>query len=277
MSKKLLISAGLIFGFVLLFLLVKFLSGGQGGPASLKITTNPASTIFLDGAHLGKTPYEDKIKAGEYTLKLVPESTGKAASWETKIKLNSGVLTYVNRDLGPQELTSAGEILTLEKIAGQSAEMAILSTPDAATVLLDNVNKGTTPLILQNLTFGDHDLEISQTGFTSRNLRIKTTAGYKLVASFQLALEASSASSSPVPVATSSSSGKLQKPYVKILDTPTGFLRVRMEPSIGATEAAQVKPGETYSLLDEESGWYQIKYQATSSGWISGQYAEKFD
>jgi uncharacterized protein YgiM (DUF1202 family) len=50
-----------------------------------------------------------------------------------------------------------------------------------------------------------------------------------------------------------------------------------MEPSTVATEAAKVNPGEMYPLLDEESGWYKIEYQKDEEGWISGQYAEKYE
>jgi N-acetylmuramoyl-L-alanine amidase len=64
---------------------------------------------------------------------------------------------------------------------------------------------------------------------------------------------------------------------VVIKNTPTGWLRVRMEPSLSATEAAKVKPGEKYTLLDEKNGWYKISYKEGEEGWISGRYAKKLD
>lgn len=294
MNKKIIFAALGILIIVLLFFGVRLIFSKESGPAVLKISANPAATIFLDGAHLGQTPYEDKVKPGEYTLKLVPTPESKAVFWEAKIKFNAGVLTVVNRDLTDSEPTSAGEVLTLEKISGQSAEIVVISTPDGAIINLDNVNHGETPLRLPKIDPGDHDLTLSKTGFIDRTLKIRTTTGFKLTASFQLALDSSaatvSASPSPTPSTTSASpkptatpkanatsSAQLSRPYVQILDTPTGFLRVRMEPSTSATEAAQVKPGETFPLLDQQSGWYQIKYQGTSKGWISGQYAEKFE
>lgn len=293
MNKKIIFVGLGILMMILLFFGVKFFLERDSGPAVLKISSNPKATIFLDGQHLGQTPYEDKVKPGEYTLKLVPDSDSKAVSWQIKLKLNSGMMTFVNRDLSDSELTSAGEILTLEKISGQSAEMVVISTPDGASVSLDNNNRGTTPFSLLKIEPGDHDLLLSETGFSDRTLKIRTTVGFKLTASFQLALTSPEAtvsatpsatpkaSSSPKPTATpkssATSSAQLARPYVQILDTPTGFLRVRLEPSTSATEAAQVKPGETYPLLDQQNGWYQIKYQGQSSGWISGQYAEKFE
>ena len=46
-----------------------------------------------------------------------------------------------------------------------------------------------------------------------------------------------------------------------------------MGPTTGATEAAQVKPGETYHVFDSQDGWYEISYDGTNKGWVSGQYA----
>jgi uncharacterized protein YgiM (DUF1202 family) len=67
------------------------------------------------------------------------------------------------------------------------------------------------------------------------------------------------------------------KPYVVIKDTPTGFLRVRIEPSTSASESGRVKPGEKYSIVDEKSGWYEIKFDGVNNGWISGQYTSKVE
>ncbi len=60
-----------------------------------------------------------------------------------------------------------------------------------------------------------------------------------------------------------------------ILDTPTGFLRVRENNSVGSAEVARVTPGDSYELLEEQDSWFKIKLDAGSSGWISSQYAEK--
>ncbi|MFH0863591.1 MAG: PEGA domain-containing protein [Candidatus Gottesmanbacteria bacterium] len=274
------------------------------GPARLKVTSTPVSTIFLDTQHLGKTPYEKEVTSGEYTLKLIPDD-GIYPSWETKIKITSGVLTFINHDFNTQELTSAGEILTLEKITGQKAEIAVISTPESAAVSLDGISRGNTPLMLADIEPGDHEISVSASGFISRGIKVKTTPGYKLVVSFQLALSTASPSASPLPEVSPSGSPKatpkaspspspkvspkaspkptvspsaeLARPYITVLDTPTGFLRVRIEPSTSATEAAQIKPGESYPLLDQQNGWYKIKYSGNETGWISGQYAEKYE
>jgi hypothetical protein len=60
-----------------------------------------------------------------------------------------------------------------------------------------------------------------------------------------------------------------------ITNTPTGWLRVRQNPS--GKEIGRVLPGETYRLLSEENGWYEIEVSEGAAGWISGQYASVAD
>ncbi len=62
---------------------------------------------------------------------------------------------------------------------------------------------------------------------------------------------------------------------VKIEDTGVGFLRVRSGSGVGYAEIARVIPGETYELLSEQSGWYQIKLKDGRSGWVSAQFVTK--
>lgn len=275
---------------------------GNRSPKSgvLKVNSSPAVSIFLDNKHIGRNPYEDKISAGEYTIKLIPESTLPAvSSWQGTIRIAPNLLTYVNANLAESEFTSAIDVLWLEKISSTQSEISVTTNPDGATVLLDNETKGTTPQNIVRVSQGDHTLTVASPGFIPRTLKVKTTAGYKLVASLKLALAPGTASiteatASPTIQPTISGTPKLQptptkvssssatrpdpaKPFVIIKDTPTGYLRVRMEPSTVASEAARVNPGEKYSVLDTKSGWYEISYDGTNNGWVSGQYVEKVE
>lgn len=273
--------------------------GVSQAQAVLKVNASSPATIFLDNETIGKTPYEEKIKPGEYTIKLIPESTS-SISWEGKITLQPNLLTYVNRDLKESELTSAGEVLTLEKISGKDAEISVISTPDRASVTVGDKDYGTTPVVIRDLRPGDYDLTVTIANYAPRTVKIKTTEGYRLSAVFNLATTGvAQASPSPVveasPDTTPRPSGKVSpspsgkatpkpsgakssppaKPYVEILDTPTGFLRVRAEASTAAEEVGRVNPGEFYSLLDESGSWFKIEYETNKEGWISAQYAKK--
>lgn len=307
MKKKLLIVIVILIIGILGFFIFKKTVGAQKGDAVLKVTSTPTATIFLNNESIGKTPYEEKVKAGEYTLKLIPESTG-SVSWEGRIKLNQNLLTYVNRELKDTEQSSSGEMLTLEKISGNNVEISVISTPDGATVLLDESERGSTPLVMKDLDVRNFDLSITKSGAVSRSVKVKTTAGYRVNSEFSLATisvmsspspseepspEPSSKASpkatpkttskpsssvSPKPSATSSASAKVNppaKPYIEVQDTPTGTLNVREEASTSSTILTRINPGEFYPLLDEDNGWYKIEYEAGEEGWVSSQYATK--
>jgi len=252
-------------------------------PAGLKVNTTPNTSIFLNDKLIGKTPYDDKQPAGEYVLKLIPEeSSSTVATWQGKIVLRPSLQTYVSRDLGESEVTSGGETLSFEKISVNQAEVEVSAVPDGSVVLFDGQDRGAAPQLLSDVLPGEHDIEVSSPGFISRTVRAVAISGYKLSVAFQLALnKTAEASSSATPAANvTGTPGKTDtktttgKPTIQIKDTPTGFLRVRGGPSTSATETAQVKPGETYPLLDESDGWYKILVD-DKEGWVSGRYADK--
>lgn len=63
----------------------------------------------------------------------------------------------------------------------------------------------------------------------------------------------------------------------KILPTGTGWLRVRSEPNLSATEVTKVDVGETFELLEETAGWVKIRLPAGADGWVSRDFIEKIE
>lgn len=267
--------------------------GPISSQSALQVNSTPRTTVFLDGKHVGQTPYYDeKLKTGEYTLKLVPESGAgiQAVSWEGKVKLSPDMLTVVNRDLRDTGSASSGEVLNLETISAKdTGEIMVITNPDSASVKLDGQEKGVAPLLIKNTPTGDHEITLSAVAFTDKIVRIRVTNGYKVIINAQLA---SGIGQKPTetPTVSPTAPALLQqrsvsptpikgiepgKTSVKILDTPTGWLRVRMGPSLSATETAKVNTGDILPYLGEESGWFKIGYQEGKEGWISGQYSQK--
>jgi hypothetical protein len=291
MKKKLILLFLLIVVFAA-FVGVKFLIfDAQNSYGRLKIVSAPSASVFIENVASGKTPYDDKYKVGEYLVKLIPEGDATAtASWQGKVKIYKNALTYINRELGASDLSSAGEVFTISKMEkppknADNGEVNVDSEPTGAIVYLDNDEKGVAPLLLSDVPKGDHELSIFMPGFFRRTQKINVTGGYTVNASFKLAIDQTqqtktddgsttptSASSSAATATPAPSTGK--KGTVTISDTPTGFLRVRAEPSVGGAELGRVKPGETHDLLEEKTGWYRIQY-ASESGWISSDYATK--
>jgi hypothetical protein len=247
----------------------------------------------LDNKNIGRAPFRDKVTSGSYTVKLVPDSaTAQISGWEGNIVVGPNLLTYVNADLSGSELSTAVDILWLEKISSKQSELSVTTSPDGATVSVDDITRGVTPISISDITPGDHTVTVSSVGFLSRTLKIRTTPGYKLITTMKLGLSsggqipvasvtATLAPTGKVPptpkTATSSAQPNPAKPYLVVKDTPTGFLRVRMEPATSATEAARVNPGDKFHIEDSQNGWYQIKYSGTNTGWVSGTYVDKIE
>jgi len=300
-KRSWLIIIAAILGLVLLVsLLVRSRFFGKPGLALVSISATPKAAVFIDGIQVGYTPYSnDKIQAGEHVVKLVPETTGdNLVPWEGKVNLIPKVLTVIKRTLGSSESASSGEIIWLEKIASKDkSSLAVVSFPDQAVVKIDGEPKGFTPVVIENIEPGSYQIAVALPGYEEKTISAKTFVGYKLIVNVQLAKkiegieEATSSgeraelTSTPTPkgspspkVTPKSEVTPPAKPYVKIKETPTGWLRVRMEPSTLATEAAKVNPGEMFPYLGEEkNGWYKIEYEEGKDGWVSGVYVELID
>lgn len=274
MSRTILLIAGvvlIILGVGGFFLRSKLFPGKAG----LLVETIPQATVFLDGEQVGTTPYNVVRNSGEVTLRLVPQADGTALSpWGAKVRLVENVKTIVRREFGETESKSAGEILSFEKVAGQSAQLAVISTPDSAQITVDGEVRGFTPVKISSISVGEHKIVLSYLGYKEREINARAEADYKLTIDATLAqIEELQPTEEATP------SGKLQKTQIEILDTPTDFLRVRMEPTTTATEAAQVKPGQKFTLLEESTDkkWFKIEYEKSKQGWISAQYAKKIE
>ncbi len=279
----------LVFLLVLLLLFVGFIVvrffilNNQNEFGKLKIVSSPSSSVFIDNVALGKTPYENKYKVGEYILKLIPEgSATETASWQGKIKVFRNALTYVNRELGSSDITSAGEVFTISKMEkpgknSQYGEIYVETEPAGAIVYLNNEEKGIAPLVLADVIKGEHEISVFMPGFFRRTQKINVEGGYRINAVFKLAIDQSQEQvikSTGEKEATAGAT--ITKSNILIKDTPTGWLRVREEPTLNASESGKVNPGEKFPLLEEQEGWYKIK-MATMEGWISSVYSEKQD
>jgi len=275
-NKKLVILAVV----VLLLGLVAFAiwGGGLGGKkAAIQITTTPTAKVFLDDKEVGMTPFEtESIKPGDIDLKLVPEDSS-LTTWEKRLTINSNTRLIVEKQFNADIEKEESQILYLEKTNEKAkAGLTLVSIPDGVSVTVDGQMRGFAPVKLDDITAGDRKIVVSHPGYKSKEILTRALEGYRLVVEVKLAKEEMSTTDSQQetedqPSEQSGSSGD----YVVISDTPTGWLRVRMEPSTVASEAAKVNPGDRFLLLDEQSGWYQIEYEQDQEGWISATYAEK--
>jgi hypothetical protein len=261
---------------VLIFFGITFFLNREAGKGALRVTSRPQSKVYLENKLIGTTPFcacdlTQMLAIGNYTIKLVPLDVN-IRPFEERIAINKYTLTVVDRTFADNG-GSDGSIISLVSLGDEKdAQILVVSFPDKANVFLDGNPVGITPLLLNKVSESDHDLRLTLNGYQDKTLKIKTALGFQLNALVFLGIKPDlsnpiEASNSAAPVTTS----------VVILDTPTGFLRVRETNSVYSAEIGQVKPGESYQLVGEKDNWLEIKLSSPEAklGWISSQYAIK--
>ncbi len=303
MKRKLTVIVALIAAFILFILVRFFLFEKTNQLGRIKVLSSPTAGVFLNNEPKGKTPFEEKVPPGEYTIKLIPEGEdSKTVSWEGKVTVHANTLTYISRELGTSDLTSAGEILTVTKMEKkpkeETGEVSVVTDPAGSIVFLDNDEKGIAPLTLKDVPAGEHELAVYLPGFFRRTQKINVAKGYSVEATFKLALdkthktleqelteqqkeasesaatETEDGSETDEAESDTKSASTDTKNTLTISDTPTGFLNVRDEPSTAGAQIDQVSPGDEYEYTDEKNGWYQIKLSDGTEGWVSGDYVD---
>lgn len=237
----------------------------QGGEdqAALQVTSKPEAALFLDGKHLGKTPFlSDKLKAGEYTLKI----TADQATYVEKLKLNEGTLTVVNRDLNNNFQSQSGESLWLEK--GKKG-IFIVSIPPEADITIDGKYIGIAPILVSSIEAGEHKVAVTKTGYIEREFSVKSADTYQVVGNVTLAsITAKEILLAPTPTPNVK--------HAQTLPTSLGFHRVRKEASATAPEIGRVKPDSQFEILQDIKDWVKISFEG-KQGWIQKTFVKIVD
>lgn len=264
-----------------LFLGIQYYLTAHSQKGALQVTSSPQSKVYLNDKYLGQTPLckckaTDMLMAGEYTIRLVPLAS-EMQEFQEKITISQAVLTVVDRKFG-KNAQSEGSIISLSALKDQKkTELLVVSFPQGADVSLDGQSIGKTPVLSQDPTESDHVLKVSKEGYGEKEVRIRTPLGYKLtVAAYLSTSTEKRADTTPSPdVSTTPTATQSAGKNVMILETPTGYLRVRESASVAAAEVGRVFPGKTYPLNGEADDWYEITIDNGQKGWISTQYATK--
>ncbi|MEK7498030.1 MAG: PEGA domain-containing protein [Patescibacteria group bacterium] len=253
----------------LVFFAMSYLKPQKSG---ISVESTPLSIVYIDGVSVGRTPYSADLKPGEVVLKLIPDTQNPFLNYETKLSLYPGIKTIVRRSFGETNADSFGEVISFEKTTEDGASLSIVSVPDATQIMLDGQVKGFTPLKISEVLPGDHQLIISAPNYKERSFSIRAVDGYKLTVVAKLAESQEVVVASPSAVLAEEKSIE----EVLILDTPTGYLRIRKEPNSASMEVGRATPGLKYELLstDETTGWFNISFDEKKTGWISNKYAK---
>lgn len=234
---------------------------GYQSKAGLKITSTPEAMVSVGGLAVGKTPYQNEnLKVGEYQISLQSDKS----SWQGAVKLTAGTLSIVNRELSPSIASSSGEILTLDSGSG----VVITSNPGAAEVEIDGKVYGETPLAISDLPPGDRTFILSKNNYLKRSVRALVPQKMSLHIAVDLAV-------SEIDLGTISTPSVAPAIKLVIKQTSTGFLRVRDKPSLSGVEVGRLSPGESVIQLEELPGWFKVKLDNGTEGYVASSYVQK--
>lgn len=179
----------------------------------------------------------------------------------------------------------------MEKMQPSAPVQQVSSAPTSAVLASEDVASASAEMSDPSLALGGQDIvQIVVPSGSAVNLREDTNLQSLVVTRIKATTEAVRLDQVPdwTQVEVNSQTGWVSTQFVKepgeedltqvsplevvIGDTSSGWLRVRQEPN--GKEIARVNSGETYPLLDQTSGWWQIELTDGSAGWVSKQYAD---
>jgi hypothetical protein len=274
----------------------------QSKPAGIQVNSNIPAAINLDGKDVGDTSYQaDKLPIKKSTLKLTPADS-TLAPYETSIRLFGGFVTQVDWNFGTTTDENSGFIFEYEEARNKSnAELQLTAVPDNVPVSVDGKNAGFTPLLLDSLDEGNHEIKFQAPGYADATRTVKLVKGTRTLMTTKLAKLPVAPTPTPVATesavlgeATASAKTATPKPSVKPSATPKTASGAAATPA--ASASAAVKKTTTQKpyveVLTTETGFLRVREapvsgaelfklaigstvpyaSASSSGWLKVTY-----
>ncbi len=140
----------------------------SSAPGWIAVSSDPGdASVTLDGLYVGRTPANgtlglDGITPGEHTVILALPGY---RSYSLKTTVSPGQVFTVNA--------------TLEPVSGPLAKgaLAVSSDPPGATIIVDNAPVGTSPLTVNDVAVGNHEVTVRMEGYQDYSASLLVSAG----------------------------------------------------------------------------------------------------
>ena len=252
----------------------------------LRVISEPSGAkVYIDNSEVGVTPFlSNNISNGDYELKVAIAGFEIQSS---RITINKGYTLNTTFKLFPvpvpQKISSFEGSKNLYDLSSENNTVTTSPQEWAKAVVYWNKSRGLniegtgenkTPFFELLLSYKGDLYNAEGTPVTTKEdlaaVKADSRIGYlgRTIDGQGLSKEAKQ--TLETLLGTVATVGK----QAKILTTPTGWLRVRSEPSLDGTEITRVDTGGTYQVLEEQAGWVKIRVSDTSEGWVSADYIE---
>jgi len=252
----------------------------------LRILSEPSDArVFIDNSEVGKSPYSsDKLSDGEYDLRV--EMAGYE-SQTARINIKKGYTLNISLKLFPVPVPS-------KAVAFEGNEGFFDLSSDNSSVVSDTQNwakavvywNKTRGINIANLGVNkellfDYLIDYKGNVYDQDGIQVTNKEDYKKFAeadkgaylgrtSDGLGLTQEAKASLLELETTSGLGGK----KATVVETGTGWLRVRDAAGLNGVEIARVTVGQEYLVLEETTGWVKIKVSDTVQGWVSSDYVK---
>ncbi len=243
------------------------MAGGDQG--ALQVTSNAAFGVYLNDNYVGQTPfYDEKIGVGEYVLKLVPNGAEGSGVWQTPVMVDNRALSVVHYEHGRRSELSTSEVMELEKLPNEEGvELSLTSIPDNVVVRLDEQAVGFSPVLLDDLTEGDHVLAMEAVGYKTKTINLKLNRGYRLNVAVQLARDEETMIEKVEPVTEATGSGELLEVDELLSPSPSPSPSIQPETS-PSSGFGQVIGGVITGAGNNELTKPYVEIRETGTGWL---------
>ena len=250
----------------------------------LSVITEPSqATVYIDNTKVGETPYSlGTLSAGDYDMRL--EFPGYEPQ-SARIKIQKDHKLNVSARLFPVPVPSKVSLLegssTLYDVYSESALVFSNPVAWAGAVAYWNKTRGVNLAgagVNKNPVFGyfvsyDGGLFDANGAVATADTLKDTLSDSGVKGAFLRRAGDGAGLTEAAKTALADLQGVAGK-KAKILETGTGWLRVRDAASLNGKEVGRVDVGKEYAILEEATGWVKIKVDDKISGWVSSTYAQ---
>ena len=211
--------------------------------AVLTLATQTGADIYMDGDRIATSTWTGTLELGKHTFET------RQASHKT---------AYTVLDITPQ---SNGKTLQLKKPIPIYGSLAVEGTPDDANVYVDGRKVGTTPLVVNDLLIGSHQVRIEKENYTSDMKEVTVVENKESLLEYAL-IQTTTPTAPPPATAPKTSPVREQEKMAKNdkgkSNTP---VKSKMKTFILANAATPFKAnmwgvGLTFGQMYNGHGWY---------------------
>ena len=156
--------------------------------AGLRVETpRGAAQIFLNEQYLGLSPLlKEDLQAGDYLLKIIPQDN-EDSKFTIPIHLERGTLAVAVFNAGDSIKKSSSTIFELFAQDNPSSSVSFESYPENALLSFNGNRSDFTPLIVEELTAGEHHFTVNLPSYEAQDHSFYTLKGYQTKVTINLA------------------------------------------------------------------------------------------